>query len=112
MAEETLNSSSTKCSRGGVDKQRQTAPRVALVTNIPAPYRVPVYNRIAIDGRIDLTVIFCAEREPDRHWDLEEFRFKRIVLRESFFTRDGRYIHNNFDVFRKLSALDPAVVIT
>jgi len=89
-----------------------SVPRVALVTNIPAPYRVPVYNRIALDGRIDLTVIYCAEREPDRYWDLEPFQFKSVVLREHFLTRKGRYIHNNLDVFRQLKAIDPDVVIT
>jgi glycosyltransferase involved in cell wall biosynthesis len=87
-------------------------PRVALVTNIPAPYRVPVYNRVVADGRIDLTVIFCAAREPDRHWDYEKIEFKSIVLRESYFSWNGRYVHNNFDVLEQLKAIDPAVVIT
>ncbi len=89
----------------------RAVPRVALVTNIPAPYRVPVFNRIARDGRIDFTAIFCAEREPDRHWDLEQFQFKSVVLREHFLTRNGRYIHNNFDVLGRLKAIDPDVVI-
>ncbi len=87
-------------------------PKVALVTNIPAPYRVPVYNRLARDGRINFTVIFCAKREPDRHWDLEQFEFKSVVLNQSFITRAGRYIHNNIDVMGQLKAIDPAVVIT
>ncbi len=90
----------------------QSVPRVALVTNIPAPYRVPVYNRIVADGRIDLIVIFCAEREPDRHWDYQEMAFNHVVLRESYFTWDGRYVHNNFDVLEQLKSIDPAVVIT
>ena len=90
----------------------RSVPRVALVTNIPAPYRVPVYNRIARDGRIDFTVIFCAEREPDRYWDLERFQFKSVVLQKQLLTRKGRYIHNNFDVLGQLKAIDPDVVIT
>ena len=98
--------------RGSTRAHFCSVPRVALVTNIPAPYRVPVYNRIALDGRIDLTVVYCAEREPDRHWDLEPFQFKFVVLRKSFFTRKGRYIHNNLDVLRQLKAIDPDVVIT
>ncbi len=90
----------------------QFVPRVALVANIPAPYRVPVFNRIARDGRIDFTAIFCAEREPDRHWDLEQFQFKSVVLHQSFFSRKGRHIHNNLDVLGQLKAIDPDVVIT
>ena len=95
-----------------VRKHSRSVPKVALVVNIPAPYRVPAYDRIVIDGRIDLTVIFCAEREPDRHWDYEKIEFKSIVLRESYFIWYGRYIHNNFDVLKQLKAIDPAVVIT
>jgi len=90
----------------------RSVPRVAVVANIPAPYRVPVFNRIARDGRIDFTAIFCAEREPDRHWDLEQFQFKSVVLHQSFFSRKGRHIHNNLDVLRQLKAIDPDVVIT
>jgi len=90
----------------------QFAPKVVLVTNIPAPYRVPVYNRIAADSRIDFTAIFCAEREPNRPWDLEPFKFKSVVLRESFATLHGRFIHNNLGVLRQLKAIDPDVVIT
>lgn len=51
-------------------------PRVAPVTKIPAPYRVPVSTRVVADGRIDLTVIFCAAREPDRRWDYEKNRIQ------------------------------------
>lgn len=89
-----------------------STPRIAVVTNIPAPYRVPMYNRLGVDGRIDLTVIFCAEREPDRHWDFEQFTFKSIVLQESYSKLKGRYIHSNLDVLMHLKAIDPAVVIT
>ncbi len=95
-----------------VRKQSRSAPKVALVVNIPPPYRVPVFNRIVADGRIDLTVVFCAEREPNRHWDLEPFQFKSVVLRESYFTWDGRYVHNNIDVLRQLKAIAPDIVIT
>jgi len=115
--EDRLTRSSKEIQRTPDDAKRmrprpRALPRVALVTNIPAPYRVPVYNRVVADGRIDLTVIFCAEREPDRHWDYERIEFKSMVLRESYFTWKGRYIHNNFDVLEQLKAIDPAVVIT
>ncbi len=113
--EDTVIRSSNEIQQAPGNSARQpshSVPKVALVTNIPAPYRVPVYNRIAVDGRIDFTVIFCAEREPDRHWDLEKFEFKSVVLRESFFIRNDRYIHNNFDVLKQLKAIDPAVVVT
>src|SRR4249919_1539408 len=93
-------------------KSENTLPKVALVTNIPAPYRVPFWNMLGNDKRIDLTIIFCAGKEPNRQWDLAEFKFKFIFLKEAFVTQRGRYIHNNYDVMRQLRVIDPDVVIT
>jgi len=47
--------------------------RLAMVTNIPAPYRVPVLNRIATLPGVTLRTFYGARSEPDRHWDLPAF---------------------------------------
>jgi glycosyltransferase involved in cell wall biosynthesis len=86
--------------------------RVAVVTNIPAPYRVPVFNRLAREGDIDLHVFYAAKREPDRAWDLPEISHPHSFLREKFFTGKRTFIHNNPDVFAALRAFDPQVVVT
>src|SRR5689334_12236252 len=71
-------------------KSVQPVPKVTLVENIPTPYRVPVFNRVAADPRLDFTAIFCAEREPNRQWDLGPLSFRRVFLKERFTTtRDG-----------------------
>ena len=57
--------------------------RVAMVTNIPAPYRVPVYEALAADSRIEFKFFFCSGREPDRDWDLGAGRFEQL-----FFARE------------------------
>ncbi len=54
-------------------KHCHTVPRVALVTNIPAPYRVKVYNRIAADGRGScktrlMSRIYFTFRDVRRGW--------------------------------------------
>lgn len=41
-------------------------PAVLLLTNIPTPYRLPVFE--AIGERVDLTVYFCEGHDPDRLW--------------------------------------------
>lgn len=87
-------------------------PRAALVTNIPTPYRVPVFNRIAQDGRIDLAVVFCAEREPNREWDRGDIEFEAVFLEECFVSKGNRYIHNNRDVLPRLRQIAPDVIIT
>ena len=44
--------------------------KVALVTNLPPPYRVPIFNRLARHPALDFHAVFCATREPNRAWDL------------------------------------------
>lgn len=86
--------------------------RAALVTNIPAPYRVPVLARLAAMPGIDLRVFFCSGREPDRQWNFPEFDFPHVFLRERFITWRGRFIHFNPDLWSQLTCFAPRVVIT
>jgi glycosyltransferase involved in cell wall biosynthesis len=73
-------------------------PRIALVTNEPPPYRVPIFNKIARMPDVEFQVIFCCRREPNRHWNLPPLEFDHVFLRERITTVNGRYIHNNPDV--------------
>jgi glycosyltransferase involved in cell wall biosynthesis len=86
--------------------------RVAKVTNIPAPYRQPIYEALAAVPDIDLQVIFCSGREPDRAWNLDRVATNQVFLRERFLTWRGRYIHFNPDVWSALHKFDPDVVVT
>lgn len=91
-----------------------TTPRIrtALVTNIPAPYRLPVYAAVADSPDIVLCVYFCSAREPDRAWDLPADPFQSVYLRERYLRLRGRFIHANPDIWSQLRALRPQVVIT
>lgn len=86
--------------------------KVALVTNIPAPYRLKVFEQLGAQPDIDFCVFYCSGREPDREWDLQQTAFKQVYLRESFITYRGRYIHCNPDAWSELGAFRPDVVIT
>lgn len=88
------------------------AVRLAVVTNIPAPYRVPAYNRIAADPRICFKAFYASEREPDRNWDLGKFSHDHAYLEGRFVTLSGRYIHHNPAIFRQLAEFEPDVVLT
>ncbi len=88
------------------------AVRVAMVTNIPAPYRLPVYELLAATPGIELRVFFCSGREPDREWDLDPLRVPHVFLRERFLTWAGRFIHTNPDVWPRLREFAPEVVVT
>ena len=43
--------------------------RVLLLTNVPAPYRLPVFEALA--EHVDLTVLFCQGQDPARPWRVE-----------------------------------------
>lgn len=88
-------------------------PRVVIVTNIPAPYRNPVYQQLAEKLGYDrLHVVFCARREGNREWVIEQKGFAHTFLKEHSMEWKGRYIHNNPEVISVLRRLNPDVVVT
>lgn len=86
--------------------------RVALVTNIPAPYRIPVLERLASQPGCELHVVYCSGIEPDRAWQLQQGAFETTYLQPRFVTFRSRYVHINPDVWSALGKARPDVVIT
>ncbi len=86
--------------------------RVALVTNIPAPYRVPVYNRVVQLAPFELQVFYAARSEPDRSWDLPALEHKHVFLDGTMYTRAGRFIHHSPALWGELLRYAPDVVVT
>jgi glycosyltransferase involved in cell wall biosynthesis len=86
--------------------------RVAIVTNHPPPFRIPIYEKIGRMPDVELKVIFCSRREPNREWKLPPLNFNHTFLRERFVTRGDNFIHNNFDVVSALRRFTPDVVVT
>lgn len=83
-----------------------------MVTNIPAPYRLPVYALLAQQPDLDFHVVYCSGREPDREWNLGQASFAHTFLKDAFVRYRGRYIHLNHDVWPVLSSLRPDIVAT
>ena len=86
--------------------------KVALVTNIPAPYRLPVYELLANVPGVTLRIFFCSEREPDRAWNLDAFNFPCEVLPGRVWQRRGRFIHANPGLWPALRRFSPSMVVT
>lgn len=86
------------------------SPRVVLLTEIPAPYRIPLFNALA--ARVDLEVVFLAQRNPDRPYALHEaeLRFRRQVLPRRDFTVGRRWLVLNIGVIRALRGADAVIV--
>jgi glycosyltransferase involved in cell wall biosynthesis len=67
--------------------------RLALFTEIIAPYRIPVFNALAARDDIDVHVIFLSENDPSlRQWPVykKEMRFSYEVL-SAWRRRVGKY---------------------
>jgi glycosyltransferase involved in cell wall biosynthesis len=86
--------------------------RLAIVANTPPPYRVPIFQKLGRIPGIDLRVIFCSRREPNRLWDLPPLDFSHVFLKERYVSVGERYIHNNLDVIPALRDFAPHVVVT
>ena len=85
--------------------------RIALITNLPPPYRIPIYNLLADDPSVEFHAIFFSLREPNRSWDLPEMHCRHHFLHERFITYRGRYIHCNPDIISLLNKISPDVII-
>jgi glycosyltransferase involved in cell wall biosynthesis len=48
------------------------APRIVAISEIPTPYRLPLYAALAERDDIDFHVVFCAAEQPDRPWEMSE----------------------------------------
>ncbi len=89
-------------------------PKLVIVTEIIAPYRIPVLNALAQRTEIELEVIFLSENDPSlREWKVykNEIKFSYRVL-PSFRLRFGRYnLLINRGVRAALSSIKPSVVL-
>jgi glycosyltransferase involved in cell wall biosynthesis len=80
--------------------------RLTLLTEIPAPYRIPLFNALA--ERVDLRVLFLRERNPDRPYDLHanEMHFEWRVLPGRDVTIGSRWLVVNRGVASALRDSD------
>ena len=46
--------------------------RVVVLSEIPTPYRLPLYEMLAARPELELEVMFCSREQPDRPWNLDD----------------------------------------
>jgi len=80
---------------------------IALVTNIPAPYRERIHELVYEHFEGNYSVIYCAEREADREWKFQYGKYKKEILSNV----NKNAVHNNTKIFSVLNKLNPNVVI-
>jgi glycosyltransferase involved in cell wall biosynthesis len=67
--------------------------KLALITEIPAPYRIPLFNALA--ERVELRALFLAGRDPRRPFyepHEDEWRVERHLLPGWQLSRGGRWV--------------------
>jgi glycosyltransferase involved in cell wall biosynthesis len=86
--------------------------KIALVTNIPSPYRVPVFDRVAQVLGEHFLVLYSSPTEPNRQWAIPALNHPHRFLKTRVipYGQEG-FLHLNFDVGREVTRFNPQVVI-
>lgn len=88
-------------------ESRPRRPRIALLSELPTPYRWPIFARLLEREDLDLRVFFCARTESDRSWKFDfnpDKRVKFLPVR-TFSVTGRRTVHYHFNptILRELS---------
>lgn len=87
--------------------------RIALLTEIPAPFRIPLFNALANEPDVELRVLFLSKRDPKHPYPVyaDEFRFNSRTLPGRDLIRNARWVVLNRGVFAELVRFRPDAVI-
>lgn len=91
--------------------------RVAIITNIPAPYRVDFFNYLKKNYTdYQFTIVYSSRNEDNRKWDIEQEKMENSVFLESKTIKikkrfDTKYIHIPWGVGKVLDKIAPDVVV-
>ncbi|MDO9009029.1 MAG: hypothetical protein Q7U80_12480, partial [Thiobacillus sp.] len=83
-----------------------------IVSNTPAPYRVPGWRRVAEAEDIHLDVIYCTQPHIDTSLDAAAHGFATHLLTGRYQAMDRRFMHSDLGIWTLLNRLRPDVVIT
>ncbi len=91
------------------------APLLAVVTDLPTPYRTPLFDAIHARGRVRLHVLYLAETEEGRQaWSVDPAGHPHSFVAGrglTFHRRNGPFTWKvNVGIGRRLSSLAPDVV--
>jgi len=86
--------------------------KVVIITNVPAPYRVPVWQRVAVASGINIELIFCSQAHIDTSQKPADYGFSTHFLNGRYIAMKRRFMHCDFGIWALLNQLNPDVVIT
>lgn len=83
-----------------------------IVTNVPPPYRIPVWRLASQAKGINLELVFCAQPHIDTSVSPDDYGFTSHFLGGRYKIMDSRFSHSDLGVWRLLNRLRPDVVVT
>lgn len=86
--------------------------RCAVITNVPAPYRLPTWDLLAASGHVELHMVYCAGAHIDPSQDGRSSRYQVHFLKGRYEIHDTRFSHADPGVWRLLNSIQPDVVVT
>jgi glycosyltransferase involved in cell wall biosynthesis len=89
-------------------------PRIAIVTNMPSPYRIPVFDALPALTGADVHCLYLTRKEGNRDWQLQT---SSDVVQTHFppsreLKVGNKYIHFTTGLPALLSEIAPDVVVT
>lgn len=90
---------------------------VAIITNIPAPYRVDFFDYLRKNYTdYQFTIIYSSKNEDNRKWNVEQEKMENSVFLESKTIKvkrryDNYYLHIPVGVSKALKRIQPDVVV-
>lgn len=91
--------------------------RVAIITNIPAPYRVDFFDYLTKNYTdYQFTIIYSSRNEDNRSWEIEQEKLENSIFLESKTIKvkkryDNYYLHIPEGVSEVLDKIKPDVVV-
>lgn len=88
--------------------------RIAILVEVPTPYRDPLFERLAKSGEYEIQVLYCRDRQPDQQWQMGPLAYPARFLRNYAPSRwNGRRLIGaiNPGVWRELQAFRPDAVV-
>ena len=85
--------------------------RIALLTEIPAPFRLPLFAALAAEPDVDLRVFFLAANDPRRNYPSYPLDFPAEVLPGKDAMARGRWLVVNVGVLGRLRRFRPDLVL-
>lgn len=83
-----------------------------VITNVPTPYRLPVWEILADSAALDLHVVYCAGAHIDPSKDGRSSKYGVHFLEGEYQAYENRFAHADWSVTRLLDQLKPDVVVT